>query len=96
MSASKYLLYALVYCLVSHGLKWPVGVVFIGPNTKLAVGEKLVLSVVHRTVRCPYPVRLAVGSDNDGDRWRYRLLHRIVQTLHQTVQWLLSTSATWN
>jgi hypothetical protein len=38
------------------------------PNTKLAVGEKLLLSAAHRTVRwgnrtvrCPCPVRLAIG-----------------------------------
>jgi hypothetical protein len=35
--------------------------VFIAPNTNIAVGGKLLLSVVHRTVRCPCPVRLAVG-----------------------------------
>jgi hypothetical protein len=35
--------------------------VFIAPNTKLAVGGKLLLSVVHRIVRCPCPVRLAVS-----------------------------------
>jgi hypothetical protein len=33
MSTWKCLLYALVCCLGSHTLKWPVGVVFIGPNT---------------------------------------------------------------
>jgi hypothetical protein len=32
MSTWKCLLYALVCCLSSHTLKWPVGVVFIGPN----------------------------------------------------------------
>jgi hypothetical protein len=43
-------------------------VVFIGPNTKLAVEEKLLLSVAHRTLRwctiqsgAPCSVRLAVG-----------------------------------
>jgi hypothetical protein len=43
-------------------------VVFIGPNTKLAVGEKLLLSTAHRTVRwghrtvrCPCLVHLDVG-----------------------------------
>jgi hypothetical protein len=41
MSTWKCLYYALVYCLSSHTLKWPVGVVFIGPNTILAIGEKL-------------------------------------------------------
>jgi hypothetical protein len=40
MSTWKCLLYALVCCLGSHTLKWPVGVVFIGPNIILAVGEK--------------------------------------------------------
>jgi hypothetical protein len=39
-----------------------LGDVFIGPNSILAVGEKLQLSVAHRTVQCPCPVRLAVGS----------------------------------
>jgi hypothetical protein len=38
MSTWKCLLYALVCCLGSHTLKWSVGVVFIDPNTKLAVG----------------------------------------------------------
>jgi hypothetical protein len=54
--------------LGSHTLKWSVGVVFIDPNTKLAVGEKMLLSVAHRTVRwdhwtvrCPCPVSLAIG-----------------------------------
>ena len=32
--------------------------VFIAPNTKLAVGGKLLLSMVHRTVRCAYPLGL--------------------------------------
>jgi hypothetical protein len=43
MSTWKSLIYTLVCCLGSHALKWPVGVVFIGPNTILAVGEKLLL-----------------------------------------------------
>jgi hypothetical protein len=63
--------------------------VFIGPNTILAVGEKLLLSAAQRTVWCPCPVRLAVGSDTAGDRWRCMLSH-------MTVRWLLSTSATRN
>jgi hypothetical protein len=68
MSTWKCLLYALVCCLGSHTFKWPVGVVFIGPNTNLAMGEKILLSAAHRkvrwghrTVRRPCPVRLAVG-----------------------------------
>jgi hypothetical protein len=68
MSTWKCLLYALICFLGSHTLKWLIGVVFIDPNTKLAVGEKLLLSVAHRTVRwghqtlwSPCPVRLAIG-----------------------------------
>jgi hypothetical protein len=68
MSTWKYLLYALVCFLGSHTLEWPVGGVFISLNTKLAVGEKLLLSAAQRTVRwctrqCTIhcPVRLAVG-----------------------------------
>jgi hypothetical protein len=68
MSTWECLLYALVCCLGSHTLKWPVGVVFIDPNTNLAVGEKLLLSAAHwtvrwghRRIRCPCPVRLVVG-----------------------------------
>jgi hypothetical protein len=41
MSTWKCLYYALVCCLGSHTLEWPVGSVFIAPNTKLAIGEKL-------------------------------------------------------
>jgi hypothetical protein len=51
MSTWKCLYYSLVCCLGSHTLKWPVGGVFIAPNTKLAVGEMLLLSVAHRIVR---------------------------------------------
>ena len=51
MRSWECLLYALVCCLGSHTLEWPVGGVFIAPNTKLAVGEKLLLSAAHRTVR---------------------------------------------
>jgi hypothetical protein len=47
--------------------------VFIAPNTKLAVGGKLLLSVVHRTVWCPCPVRLAVRFIRASDRWCCRL-----------------------
>jgi hypothetical protein len=32
-------------------LRMPVGGVFIAPNTIVAVGEKLLLSAAHRTVR---------------------------------------------
>jgi hypothetical protein len=54
--------------LGSHTWKWPIGGVFIAPNTNRAVGEKLLLSAAHRTVRwctgqrtVACPVRLAVA-----------------------------------
>jgi hypothetical protein len=66
--------------LGSHTRKWPVGVVFIAPNTNRAVGEKLLLLsgtpdnlVVHRTAHCSMsgaPSRCLVRA---GDRWRRRL-----------------------
>jgi hypothetical protein len=68
MSTWECLLYALVCCLGSHTLEWAIGGVFIAPNTKLAIGEKLLLSVAYRTVRwctgqsgAPCLVCLAVG-----------------------------------
>jgi hypothetical protein len=77
--------------------------VFIAPNTKLAVGGKLLLSMVHwtvrwghRIVRCPCPVRLAVMSVRAGDRWRAGFMHRTVRTSHRTVQWSSLHGATWN
>jgi hypothetical protein len=44
-------LYDLECCLGSHTLKWPVGVVFIATNQKLAVGE-VCWRRAHQTVRC--------------------------------------------
>jgi hypothetical protein len=55
------------------------GDVYIGPNSNLDVGEKLLPSMAHQTVRCPGPVRLAIGSDTAGDCWRCRLSHWTVQ-----------------
>jgi hypothetical protein len=88
MSTWKCLQYALVYCLVSHTLEWLVGVVFIGPNTILAIGEKLLLcGTPDNTMEAPdSPVRLAIGSNTAGDRWRCRLLHRTVRTSHRIVR----------
>jgi hypothetical protein len=61
MSTWKCLYYALVCCLGSHTLKWPVEGVFIAPNTKLAIGENLcsLWHIGQCTVHCS--VRLAVG-----------------------------------
>jgi hypothetical protein len=77
--------------------------VFIAPNTKLVVGGKLLLFVVHRTVRwghqtvrCPYPVRLSVRSVRAGDRSRAGFMHPIVRTSHQIARWSSLLGATWN
>jgi hypothetical protein len=43
------LLYPLICCLSSHTLKWPVGVVFIGPNLISRLDRKQQLSVDERT-----------------------------------------------
>jgi hypothetical protein len=42
------------------------GGVYIGPNSIIAVGEKLLLSAAHRTVRCHCLVCLAIGSDTES------------------------------
>jgi hypothetical protein len=67
--------------LGSHTLECLVGVVFIDPNTKLAVGETLVPSAAHQTVWCLCLMRLAVGSDITVNRWRCRLLHQTVRVV---------------
>jgi hypothetical protein len=87
MSSWKCLYYALVRCLGSHTLKWSVGVVFIGPNIILAIGEKLLLSVAHRTVRCPCPVRLAFGSNTAGDRLEMVGWGGIYRPQHNSSHW---------
>jgi hypothetical protein len=54
--------------------------VFIAPNTRVAVGGKLLLSVVtpdnpvvHRTAHCSLSGALSRYPDTAGDRWRRRL-----------------------
>ena len=69
MSTWECLLYALVCCLGSHTLEWPVGGVFITPNTKLVVGEKLLLSMAHRTVHYSMSGVPNRWSDTAGERW---------------------------
>jgi hypothetical protein len=70
--------------------------VFIAPNTNRVVGEKLLLSVSHRTARCSLsgaPSRCPVRA---GDRWRRKLStpDSPVLTLDSPV--VFSPSATWN
>jgi hypothetical protein len=76
MSTWECLLYALVCCLGSHTLEWPVGGVFIALHTKLAIGEKLLRSAAHRTVHCSLSGTPSRWSDTAGDRWRAGFLHR--------------------
>jgi hypothetical protein len=59
--------------LGSHTWKWPVGGVFIAPNTNVAVGEKLLLSEAHRTAHCFLSGAPSRYPDTAGDRWRNRL-----------------------
>jgi hypothetical protein len=85
MSTWECLLYALVCCLGSHTLEWPVWGVFIAPNTKLAIGEKL-YSLRHTgqcNVHCP--VCLAVGLTLQPTIG-IGFLHRTLRMLHQTVR----------
>jgi hypothetical protein len=78
----KCLYYAFVCCLGSHTLKWLVG----APNTKLAIGEKLLLSAAHRTVLCPLSGAPSRWTDPTGDRWRVGFLHRTLRTSHRTIR----------
>jgi hypothetical protein len=54
--------------------------VFIAPNTDIVVGGKLLLSVVHRTVRCSCPVRLAVSLSEHVTIGTQTFSHQTVQT----------------
>jgi hypothetical protein len=89
MGTLECLLYALVCCLGSHTFEWPAGGVFIAPNTKLAVGEKL-CSLRH-TGQSRAPNR---WSDTADDRWRAGFLHRTLRMSHRTVWWSSLYSAT--
>jgi hypothetical protein len=63
----------LVCCLGSNTWKWLVGGVFIAPNTNRAVGEKLLLSVSHRTAQCSLCDAPSCCPVREGDCWRRRL-----------------------
>jgi hypothetical protein len=94
LSTWKCLQYALVCCLGSHTWKWPVGGVFIAPNTNRAIGEKLLPSAAHRIVRwctgqrtVASPVRLAVALSEQVTVGAAGFPHRTVRTSHRTVRW---------
>jgi hypothetical protein len=68
--------------------------VFIAPNTNRAVGEKLLLSAAHRTVRwctgqrtVACPVRLAVALSEQVTISAAGFPHRTVRSSHRTVWW---------
>jgi hypothetical protein len=68
--------------------------VFIAPNTNRTVGEKLLLSAAHRTVRwctgqrtVACPVRLAVALSEQVTVGAAGFPHRTVRSSHRTVRW---------
>jgi hypothetical protein len=68
--------------------------VFLAPNTNRAVGEKLLLSVSHRTVRwctrqrtVACPVRLAVALSEQVTVGAIGFPHRTVRSSHRIVRW---------
>jgi hypothetical protein len=75
--------------------------VFIAPNTIVAIGEKLMLSAAHRTVRwcirqrtVQCSVLLAVALPRQVTIGAVGFSQRIVWTPHQTVRWSSLHSAT--
>jgi hypothetical protein len=84
--------------LGSYTREWPVGGVFIAPNTIVAVGEKLHFFAAHRTVRwctgqrtVACPVRLAVALSGTLSEQvtvgAAGFPHRTVRSSHGTVRW---------
>jgi hypothetical protein len=68
--------------------------VFIAPNTNRAIGEKLLLSTAHRTVRwctgqrtVACPVRLAVALSKQVTVGTAGFPHRTIRSSHRTVRW---------
>jgi hypothetical protein len=77
--------------------------VFIAPNTKLAIGEKLFSlcgtpdsPVVHRTTHFSLSGAPSRWPDTADYRWHAGFLHRTLWTSHRTVWWSSLHSATWN
>jgi hypothetical protein len=71
-----------------------LGEVYIGPNSKIPVGEKLQFSAAHRTVRwctgqrtIACPVRLAVALSEQVTVGAAGFPHWTVWCSHRTVQW---------
>jgi hypothetical protein len=73
-----------------------LGEVYIGPNSKIAVGEKLQFFAAHRTTHCSVsgaPSRCPIRA---GDRWRHRLSTSDNPVLTPDSPVVFSPSATWN
>jgi hypothetical protein len=52
-----------------------LGEVYIGPNFKIVVGEKMQFSAVHRTAHCSMSGAPSRCSVRAGDHWCCRLFH---------------------
>jgi hypothetical protein len=71
-----------------------LGEVYIGPYSKIAVGEKLQFSAAHRTVwwctgqrTVACPVRLAIALSEQVTVGAAGFSHRTVWCSHRTVRW---------
>jgi hypothetical protein len=71
-----------------------LGEVYIDPNSKIAVGEKLLFSAAHRTVRwctgqrtVACPVRLAVALSEQVTVGAVGFPHQTVWCSHRIVRW---------
>jgi hypothetical protein len=80
-----------------------LGEVYIGPNSKIAVGEKLQFSAAHRTVRwctgqrtvaCPVRLAVALSEQVTVGATGFSTLDSLVLTPDSPV--VFSPSATWN
>ena len=80
-----------------------LGEVYIGPNSNIAVGEKLLLlygapdsPVVHRTEHCSLSGASSRCPVRAGDRWRRRLSTPDSPVLTPDSPVVFSPGATWN
>jgi hypothetical protein len=80
-----------------------LGEVYIGPNSKIAVGEKLQFSAAHRTVRwctrqrtvvCPVRLAVALSEQVTVGAAGFSTLDSLVLTPDSPV--VFSPGATWN
>jgi hypothetical protein len=102
MSTWKCLYYALYVNWAPTPSNGRFDDVFIGPNSILAVGEKVLLyGTPDSPVEAPDSLVPPSGVPSHwiwhaGDHWHCRLLHQTIRVSHRIVRWLLSTRATRN